>query len=560
MICASLLEVISIGSVVPFLGALTNPNKLFESQIFKPFFNVFNISSAEQVLLPLTITFSVAAIAAGIARLALLKFSIKLSFGAGADLSNSIYRRTLYQPYTAHIARNSSEVIDGISGKANSLIYSVIMPILTIFSSLVVIIGILGALIFLDPWIAISSFLLFGSLYVGITWFTRLKKIHNSQIIAKESTKVIKCLQEGLGGIRDVLIDAGQETYCQIYRRADERLRKGQGENQFIAQSPRYAMEALGIVLIAFLAYGIAHLENDSQAVIPLLGALALGAQRLLPIMQQAYAAWATIQGSNASLQDVLELLDQPIPAYSTEWPIKPLKFDNSILLRMVSFRYNPSLPMVIKDLNLTIAKGSRVGIVGMTGGGKSTLIDIIMGLLPPTSGKLVVDGQDVNIANQRSWFAHIAHVPQVIFLADSTIAENIAFGVSKDCIDYDRVSYCAQQAQIAASIESWPDGYETFVGERGIRLSGGQRQRIGIARALYKKVDVIVFDEATSALDNETEEAIMRAIDSLDKNLTILIVAHRLTTLRNCSAIIKIKDGRIEGSYSYQDMLNLLK
>lgn len=560
MLLAALLEVLSIGSVLPFLGALTKPDIVFDSLPLQPFFRVLSISSANQVLLPLTAIFCIAAILAGLARLMLLKFSIRFSFAAGADLSNSIYRRTLYQPYTLHVSRNSSKVIDGISGKANSVIYGVIMPILTIFSSAVLMIGILGALIYLDPWIAISSFILFGSLYGAITWFTRLKKSRNSQLIAKESTQVIKSLQEGLGGIRDVLIDSNQEIYCQIYRKSDLRLRKAQGDNQFVAQSPRYGMEALGMVLIALLAYSLTEQADGSLVVVPFLGVLALGAQRMLPIMQQAYAALATIQGSQASLRDVLNLLEQPIPDYILEWPIKPLKFESEIRLSSVGFQYDSSSAMVIHSLDLIISKGSRVGVIGATGSGKSTLIDVIMGLLPPTTGRLIVDCQDITAVNQRSWFAHIAHVPQVIFLSDSTIAENIAFGVPKDQIDYQRVAFCAKQAQISASVEAWPDGYETFVGERGIKLSGGQRQRIGIARALYKKADVIIFDEATSALDNETEEAIMRSIDLLDKNLTILIVAHRLTTLRNCSTIIKIKDGGIEGSYSYQDVLNLLK
>lgn len=560
MFFASFLEALSIGSVLPFLGALTNPDMVFSSRLLQPLIYVLNITAANQVLLPLTTIFCIAALLAGLVRLVLLKCSIRLSFAAGADISNCIYRRTLYQPYTQHISRNSSEVIDGITSKANTVIYGVIMPILVLFSSFVMMLGILGTLIFLDPWVAIFSFLLFGSIYVAITWLTRVKKIRNSQFISRESTQVIKSLQEGLGGIRDVLIDSSQEIYCQIYRNADLRLRKAQGDNQFIGQSPRYGMEALGMVLIALLAYSLTEQFNGSVATVPFLGVLALGAQRILPVMQQAYASWASIQGSQASLQDILNLLDQSMPAYGLDRPIKPLDFESNITLRGVSFKYEADLPTIIRDLDLIIPKGSMVGIIGATGSGKSTLIDIIMGLLSPTSGSLIVDNQDVEIANQRSWFAHIAHVPQSIFLADSSVAENIAFGVPKDFIDYDRVSYCAQQAQISATIESWPKRYNTFVGERGVRLSGGQRQRIGIARALYKRADVIILDEATSALDNKTEEAIMEAINLLSGSLTIIIVAHRLTTLRNCSTIIKIENGQIEGSYSYQDILNLLK
>jgi ATP-binding cassette subfamily B protein len=283
---------------------------------------------------------------------------------------------------------------------------------------------------------------------------------------------------------------------------------------------------------------------------------LAFGAQRLLPVLQQAYVAWSGIQGGRASLEDMLELLDQPLPDYS-EHPIKQLiSFDNRISLKKLDFRYSSQRPFVLKHLNLTINKGSRVGFIGATGSGKTTLLDIIMGLLQPTNGSLEIDNQTVTPINCCGWQAHIAHVPQTIFLADSSIEENIAFGVPKDQIDFQRVRQAAKQAQIAESIESWPRQYQTFVGERGIRLSGGQRQRIGIARALYKQADVIIFDEATSALDNETEQAVMQAIEGLSKDLTLLIIAHRLTTLKNCTQIVELGGGGIKRLGTYQEIV----
>ena len=245
----------------------------------------------------------------------LLWVSTRLSFAAGADLSISIYRRTLYQPYAVHVARNSSVVINGISTKANGVIYSIIAPALALLSSSVMLIAILVALLYVDPIIALAAFGGFGLIYGLIIWITRTRKIRNSQRIARESTQVIKSLQEGLGGIRDVLIDGSQSTYCQIYRNADLPLLRAQGDNLFISQSPRYGMEALGMILIAALAYLLAQQSEGIAKAIPVLGALALGAQRLLPILQQAYAAWSGIQGGQASLQDTLELLDPPLPA-----------------------------------------------------------------------------------------------------------------------------------------------------------------------------------------------------------------------------------------------------
>jgi len=210
-----------------------------------------------------------------------------------------------------------------------------------------------------------------------------------------------------------------------------------------------------------------------------------------------------------------------------------------------------------LKNINLTLKKGSRIGFIGVTGSGKSTLLDIIMGLLPPTSGKLMIDQQSINSQNCKAWQAHIAHVPQNIYLSDSTIEENIAFGVDKEQIDHQRVKKVAKQAQIAELINDWKEGYQTFVGERGVRLSGGQRQRIGIARALYKKANVLIFDEATSALDNETEREVMKAIEEIDKEITVLIIAHRLTTLKGCDKIVKLGKKHTVHVGSYQEVIN---
>jgi len=556
MLLASFAEILSIGAVLPFLGVLTAPERIFEMPVAQPIIQALKLTESKDLLLPLTIAFGLAALIAGAMRLLLLWASTRLSFATGADLSISIYRRTLYQSYTVHCARNSSEVIDGISGKANGVIYSIIVPTLTLISSSVMLAAILIALLAVQPVIALVAFGGFGLIYIVIVRLTRKQLLIDSRCVARESTQVIKSLQEGLGGIRDVLIDGSQETYCQIYRNADSPLRRSQGNSLFISASPRYGMEALGMLLIAALAYSLAQQVDGIAKAIPILGALALGAQRLLPVLQQAYGSWTQINSGQASLKDTLELLDQPLPDYANQ-SITQIPFNQSITLRQLGFRYGEQSPYVLNQLNLTITKGSRVGFIGTTGSGKSTLLDIVMGLLQPTNGLLEIDGRPITSTNHRAWQSHIAHVPQAIFLADSTIAENIAFGIPKDQIDHSRVKRAAEQAQISESIESWPKQYQTFVGERGIRLSGGQRQRIGIARALYKQADVIIFDEATSALDSETEQAVMQAIESLDKELTLLIIAHRLTTLKSCTQIVELDRGIIKSLGGYQDIAN---
>ena len=555
MLLTSFAEILSIGAVLPFLGVLTAPERVFAHTAAQPVIHALGLTAPAQLLLPLTIAFGAAALIAGAMRLLLLWASTRLSFTTGADLSISIYQRTLYQPYAVHCARNSSEIINGISSKTNGVIYIITM-LLTLISSAAMLIIILVALLSVDPFVALVAIGGFGLIYGVIISLTRKQLSINSERIARESTFVIKSLQEGLGGIRDVLIDGSQATYCQIYRNADLPLRRAQSSSSFIGAGPRYAMEALGMLLISALAYSLSQQADGIAKAIPILGALALGAQRLLPVLQQAYAAWSGIRGGQASLQDTLGLLEQPLPDHAGQSCASPLPFKHSISLKQLGFRYSPQMPYVLKQLDLTVAKGGRVGFIGTTGSGKSTLLDIVMGLLQPTDGSMEVDGQTITPTNNRSWQAHIAHVPQAIFLADSSIEENIAFGVPKAQIDHQRVRKAAQQAQVADVIEMWPKQYQTFVGERGIRLSGGQRQRIGIARALYKQADVIIFDEATSSLDNETEEAVMQAIESLSTDLTILIIAHRLTTLKNCTQVIELGDGGIRRIGNYKDMV----
>jgi ATP-binding cassette subfamily B protein len=485
----------------------------------------------------------------------LLWINMRLSFAVGADLSLDIYRRTLFQPYAVHCSRSSSEVISGITTKASNLTHNILVPVLVLISSTVMLMVVLVTLLVLEPLIALLTFGGFGGVYLVVARLTRKRLRADSECVARESVQVIKSLQEGLGGIRDVLLDGSQASYCEVYAKSDRALRQAQGHSAFVAGSPRFAMEALGMVLIAVLAYFITQQDSGLTKAVPILGALALAAQRMLPNLQQVYGAWANIQAGLASLKDSLELLDQPLPEQPKPLEKEYLAFGSRISLKNVGFRYDGQSPFVLNQLDLVISKGSRTGFIGTSGSGKSTLIDIIMGLLQPTTGVLEVDNQPVTVANCRAWQARLAHVPQAIFLADCSVEENIAFGVPRHQIDHERVVEAARQARVADMIEMWPDGYQTAVGERGVRLSGGQRQRIGIARALYKQADVIIFDEATSALDSETEQEVMQAIEGLSSDLTLLIIAHRVSTLKNCTQIVELGGGKIRQIGSYHEV-----
>ena len=555
MLISAFAEVASLGAVLPFLGILVSPDRMLSQPIVADVAQAWGLTSADELVLPLTVAFAAAALIAGAIRILLLLASTRLAFASGADLGIEVYRRTLYQPYRVHLARNSSEVISGITNKVGGAV-DVLLSLLTLVSSTLLLVAILLALLAIDPMVASVAAVGFGASYAFITWMSRRRLLRNSQRIGYEQTQVIKALQEGLGGIRDVLLDGTQPVYCNIYLQADQALRRAQGHNIFISGSPRFAMEAMGMLLIAALAYALSLKVGGVAKALPVLGALALGAQRLLPAMQQIYGAWASIAGSYASLADTIELLDQSLPPELLKSAPAPLLFQKDIQFRDVLFRYTDEGPWVLNGFNLVIAKGARVGIVGSTGSGKSTTLDLLMGLLMPTEGEVLVDGQPISGNRLRAWQRAIAHVPQSIYLADTTLAENIAFGVPPDTIDMDRVKRAARQAQIADFIESSPEGYQALVGERGIRLSGGQRQRIGIARALYKQASVLVFDEATSALDNATEQSVMDAIEGLSSDLTILLIAHRLSTVRCCDIIVELEHGQVVAQGTYEQLI----
>jgi ATP-binding cassette, subfamily B, bacterial PglK len=560
MIIASLSEVVSIGAIFPFIGILAAPELIYQHHLVQPIAQYFELTSPSQLMLPSTIAFILSVLLAGTLRLALLYATTRLSFATGADLSINIYRRTLYQDYSVHVGRNSSEVINGIISKTNTVISGVLNPVLILGSSMFLVTGIVFALFVIDIGIALTASISISLLYGVVIRYTRRQLNDNSKCIADQSTQMIKSLQEGLGGIRDVLIDGSQQFYCNLYRNADLPLRRAAGNNIFIAGSPRFAIEAIGMAMIASLAYIVTEQKGEFATTIPVLGTLAMGAQRLLPSLQQAYSAYSNLKGSKSSFEDVLNLLNQPLPTYADHKLPPPSIFKKEIQLKNLSFRYavdsTENTQWILKNINLHLSKGARIGFMGITGSGKSTLLDIIMGLLPPTSGDFTIDGEPITNENVRAWQTHIAHVPQNIYLSDSTIAENIAFGIPNEKINQKQIEKAAKQAQLSELIEDWEDKYDTFVGERGIRLSGGQRQRIGIARALYKNADVLVLDEATSALDNETEQAVMGAIECLGKGLTILIIAHRLTTLKGCDKIVKLDKNNIVHVGSYQEII----
>jgi len=545
MLLGALAELMTIGALLPFLGIITVPEGE-PVRFMQPMLDLVGAAERSQAIAVLTGLFALAVVTAAGVRLALIWASNKFVFGVAYDLAVALYANMLNQPYAYHTQRNSSEIVAAIN-KVQMVTSDVLMPLMQATAAAIIAVFIVAGLIFIDPVVALASGLCFTLIYLGITRLTRIRLTRNSAIIARAQTQRIKSMREGLGGIRDVILDNSQPAFVEAYERAELEFREAQIRNNFFAHAPRFLVEAAGTVLIAMVAVMVTGRAAGLIEAIPILGTLALGTQRLLPLIQQVYSGWAKVQGNRQNLLDLAELLQQSAPEERPEVPdVAALTFSSSIRLDHISFAYANERGPVLTDVSLQIPKGARVGIAGKSGSGKSTLMDLMLGLLVPDAGRILVDEIPLTANNRRAWQRLIAHVPQSIYLADASIAANIAFGAGRNHFDMARVRRAAGQAELADVIAALPEGYETRVGERGIQLSGGQRQRLGIARALYRQASVLVLDEATSALDAETETAVMDAIAKLDRELTILIIAHRISTLRGCDFIVSMEAGRV--------------
>jgi ATP-binding cassette subfamily B protein len=537
MLAAAAAELLTIGATVPFLAVITGLGPQAARQVPAWFwFTPRPFVAAVLILVG-------SAIAAAVVRLMLLWVSQRLITLLGHDIAAAIFARTLRQPYGDFVQRNSSEVLAGMD-KAREVVSGVLQPAMQGLTGAVIASFIIALLFAIDPFAATVAAGSVSAVYFVLSLGTRRRLRRNSVAIAETAISRTKILQEGIGGIRDIILERSQWVFEGKFREIDLRFRRAVAANMFISTGPRFVLEAAGIVTIAIVAIIMSLQPGGVIKAIPVLGALALGAQRLMPLLQQVYNGWSQLTGNLQSLRDLQSLVSTPVSATRPPLP-ESRPFTGEIAFRDVGFRY-PGGDFALRGVGLTIRRGSRIGVLGPTGGGKSTLLDLLMGLLEPSEGEISIDGRPLDDGSRAGWQAQIAHVPQSIYLTDDSIAANVAFGVPRDSIDPGRVEAAARAAHLDRFVGELDEGYGTVVGERGIRLSGGQRQRIGIARALYKQAPVLILDEATSALDDDTEAEVIRSIMALGRDVTLIMIAHRRSTLAGCDRLLKVENGRV--------------
>ena len=554
IILNGLLDLISVTSILPLLYLLTSqPERIMNHYFVKTVANFLYIEDPNQLLIYSTILFAIVAVLSGSLKLSNLYYTSRISGAISGDFSSQIFSKVLYQPYSYHVELNSSEVITSITTYINALnagLISVLQFITSLILSFFIIIGVL-----LVNWqLSLIGFFIYLLIYLLIASFSKRILNNNSKTVADSNKYIVKSVQEALGSIRDIILDNLHVFYTKSHKKREHAMRKLIAQNMFLTFFPRYALESITLVLISLIIIFKQNIFDITDPIIPTLGSLSIGIQKLLPSFQSIYISWASINSQKASIIKLLKFIklqnDNIINkerSYSKSSGENSFNF-NSLKIHNLSFKYPSNDKFIFENLNLEIKKGEKIGIIGKTGDGKSTLLDLLMGLVKPSSGNIFVN--DKNIFLNRNfldlWRKKISHVPQNIYLTDRTIAENIALGTNIKNIQFERLQNAAVQAKIDDFINNLDMRYYSSIGEGGLKISGGQRQRLGIARALYNKPEILILDEATSALDQKTEDSIMQSLNNISKNITIIVVTHRLKTLKYCDRVIELEKGKI--------------
>ncbi len=558
------LQVVSVASIMPFLSVASNPSKVQENDYLRWAYETLNFTDTSAFLIALGITALVMLVVSNVFIVFTRWLMERYAWGRNHSLSRRLLRSYLYRPYEYFLTRNTAELGKNILEEVKEVTDQMLKPTLLGLANGFVALFIVGFLIYFDPIVALIVAVALGAAYGGVYLVIRRQLDWLGSVRVDCNTKRYQFIGEAFGGIKQVKIRGKEEAFLTLYDKPSRRYARSQAFFRVMKRAPRYVIEAVAFGGIILIAVYLISVREGIQQVIPVLGLYAFAGYRLMPALQVAFHGLASAQFNVTALnklhQDLTTQVEKGAHGSTTpdgESPA-PLSLNEELELRDVSFTYPEAQQPAIEDLSLTIPAQSITGFVGKTGSGKTTAVDLILGLLRPQEGEIVIDGTPLQDENLRSWQQNIGYVPQHIYLSDDTVARNIAFGVSPDEIDMESVREAARRAHIYDFVEEeLPETWQTVVGERGVKLSGGQRQRIGIARALYHNPSVLVFDEATSALDQSTEKSVMEAIYELEGEHTILLIAHRLSTVQRANNVLMLEDGRKVGEGTYDELMN---
>jgi ABC-type multidrug transport system fused ATPase/permease subunit len=554
----SLIDMLGVASIFPFIAVLSNPKLVETSELLNYFYrisNIFGVINVEQFLILLGLGVFVFLIISFIIRLITNYAQCRFAYMREYSISKHLIELYLSQPYDWFLSQHSAKLSKNILSEVTQVVNFSIHPFVQFISHGLATLALVTLLIILDPVLAIITLLvlLFCYLIIFFSIKNLLDRIGSERIKANEDRFTI--VTKAFRSFKELKFSGLEKAYTKIFAKCSEKYANSQSLTKIISESPRYFVEVLSfggliILILVLLSRGIKF-----EIILPIITLYAFAGYRLLPALQQIYVAISNLSSAKPSL-DLLSDEFKKLRLYKQESNCVPMSITRCISLKNVSFSYPNVNKIVLKKINISIPAFSKIGIVGMTGSGKTTTVDIILGLLNPSHGELAVDGNIIDSNNKRSWQKSIGYVSQQIYLNDDTVAANIAFGVDASYIDYSAIEDAAKIANLHEFImKELPQGYNTFIGENGVRFSGGQRQRLGIARALYNKPQVLILDEATSSLDSLTEKYVIEEVDRLKKKITLIIISHRLSTVKNCDIIFLLENGEIKDQGSYEEL-----
>ena len=559
MVIMAMLDMIGVASVMPFMAVLANPGLIETNFILNNMFEfsgIFGIKNNQEFLFFLGILFFIILIISLTFKALTTFLQIKFFFMLEYSIQKRLIEGYLHQPYEWFLNHHSATLGKSILSESGIVINGGIGPIIELVAKVIVAISFLSLLIFINSTLALIIFFSFGTIYLLIYLFVRsyLKRSGEGRLKANQSR--FKSVTEAFGAVKEVKVSGLEEIFIKQFSNSSKAHALHQRNAQVVGQLPRFIIEALafGGVLLVVLYFMLQ--EGGLIAALPFIALYIFAGYRLIPALQQIYACLAKLRAVGPALNDLYNDFKN-LKQFNPHQDQGILSIDKKITLNQICYHYPNTSRMALKDINFNVSAGTTVGLVGVTGSGKTTTVDIILGLLEAQKGSLEVDGQVITKDNCRAWQRCIGYVPQNINLIDDTIAANIAFGVDPKSINQADIERAAKISNLHEFvINELPKQYQTVVGERGVRLSGGQRQRIGIARALYHKPQLLILDEATSSLDNLTEKAVMDAINNLSKDITIILIAHRLSTVKNCDTIFLIDKGQLKNKGTFEELV----
>ena len=558
------LEVVSVASIMPFLSVAADPASVQENAYLNWAYETLGFTDTNSFLIGL----GLAALVAMVLSNAFIIFTTwalyRYAWGRNHTLSYRLLKSYLYRSYEYFLTRNSSKLGKNILEEVRSVVSGMLVSVLKGGAKAIVALFIIGFLVFVDPLVAAMVSAVLGLAYTGVYFAVKRRIDIYGERRVSTNTKRYQSVSEAFGGIKEVKLRGKEEAFLEQYYSPSKWFSRYQARYSVIKTVPRYILEAVAFGGIILIAVYLIAVEDNIQQVIPMLGLYAFAGYRLMPSLQQAFKGVASARFNMAALNAIHDGLKNASTSTKRKYEEdgvnvnkeQSISLKRCVALNNVSFAYPDAKEPAIKDLSLKIPARTTTGFVGKTGSGKTTAVDLILGLLRPQQGTISVDGLPFNKENLRSWQQSIGYVPQHIYLSDDTIAQNIAFGVPEEETDMDAVQDAARRAHIFDFVNNeLPNKWDTIVGERGVKLSGGQQQRIGIARALYHNPSVLVFDEATSALDQATEASVMEAIYELEGDHTMIMIAHRLSTVKRADNIVMLEQGRKVGEGTYEEL-----